>query len=312
MAIIMVSCISIAPSIREFKGLFHYLLYVWALLAPPVFVCVLFGLYYRRANARGALTTLIIGCILGVFAFFTLSSGNPALLIDKDFAESASLVSKLQNPVDSVSKHLRAGLSEETVELFESSAGDEDLRKELYAGLAGDVNAQIESDTLYDPGRFAGINVSGEIVSKLTQDKPEGHRLALLNRRLLEAAYPNEILAAQPGTLQRIYAASPKYLQNKLNVSFVITIICAVIMYMVSHLTTYTEEDKRRADYVQQSKNVMPMTREQTIKYRVFTGGLLVLWVAVMLFFSPLGIARQSADTSEVDEVPVIESAQVD
>ena len=69
---LLVSCILFAPFIRNFEGLFHYLLYVWALLAPPVFVCVLFGLYYPRAHARAAFVTLIVGCKLGLMAFAIL------------------------------------------------------------------------------------------------------------------------------------------------------------------------------------------------------------------------------------------------
>jgi len=72
MAILLVTCILVAPLIRHFEGLFHYLLYVWALLAPPVFVCFLFGLYYPRANARAAFVTLVVGGALGLVAFAIL------------------------------------------------------------------------------------------------------------------------------------------------------------------------------------------------------------------------------------------------
>ncbi|MHC4195148.1 MAG: sodium:solute symporter family transporter [Planctomycetota bacterium] len=77
MFLIIVGCIILAPFIRNFKGLFDYLLQVWALLAPPVFVSVVFGLYYKRANAKGAFITLLVGCILGFCAFITLNAPNP-------------------------------------------------------------------------------------------------------------------------------------------------------------------------------------------------------------------------------------------
>ena len=188
MGVIMISCMIIAPFIRGFEGLFHYLLYIWALLAPPVFVCVLFGLYYPRANAKGAFVTLIVGCFLGFIAFAILKF--PAL---------------------------------------------------------------------------------------------EAFRLSL-----------------------------PVYLHNKLNWGCVNTLICTIVMFAVSHYSKYTDEDKAKAAYVRKSRDVMPMSSEQTVKYRLFTGGLLVLWVAVMLFFSPLGIARPSADTRTADQIPVIESVQAD
>jgi SSS family solute:Na+ symporter len=72
MGVLLIGCIILAPSIRYFEGLFHYLLYVWALLAPPVFVCVVFGLYWRRASANGAFATLSVGCVLGLVAFAVL------------------------------------------------------------------------------------------------------------------------------------------------------------------------------------------------------------------------------------------------
>ena len=66
MFVLLMACMCVAPFIRNFEGLFNYLLYVWALLAPPVFVCVLFGLFYRRANATAAFATLVTGCALGL------------------------------------------------------------------------------------------------------------------------------------------------------------------------------------------------------------------------------------------------------
>ncbi len=72
MFVLLVICMILAPMIRHFEGLFQYLLYVWALLAPPVFVTVLFGLFDKRANARSAFATLITGCVLGLLAFVVL------------------------------------------------------------------------------------------------------------------------------------------------------------------------------------------------------------------------------------------------
>jgi len=168
MFVLILSCMVIAPLIRHWEGLFHYLLNVWALLAPPVFVCVVFGLFYARANAKGAFMTLIVGCLLGFIAF------------------------------------------------------------------------------------------------------------AILNFPILE----------------NIRNLLPLYLQNKLNVGFVNTIICTIVMFLVSHFSEHTEEDKQKAEYVRQSRQVMPMSREETIKYRIFTASLITVWIVVLLFFSPIGIGK--------------------
>jgi len=62
-----------APFIGKFKGLYAYLVQIWSLTAPPVFVCVVFGLFYKRANARGAIATLSIGSILSIVGFVVLN-----------------------------------------------------------------------------------------------------------------------------------------------------------------------------------------------------------------------------------------------
>jgi len=70
--ILLVFSILWAPFIKEFKGLFNYLMLLWALMAPPVVVCVLCGLFYDRANAKGAVATLIVGIVLGIVGFLIL------------------------------------------------------------------------------------------------------------------------------------------------------------------------------------------------------------------------------------------------
>ena len=70
---ILVVCTLWAPFIRDFKGLFNYLLQVWALIAPPVFVTVIFGLFYKKANSKGAIATLTVGSVLGAITFAILN-----------------------------------------------------------------------------------------------------------------------------------------------------------------------------------------------------------------------------------------------
>ena len=75
---ILIVCAFLAPMIKEFKGVFGYLVTIWSLLAPPVFVCVVFGIFSKRATSRGAVATLAIGCVLGAIAFWVL--GKPDML----------------------------------------------------------------------------------------------------------------------------------------------------------------------------------------------------------------------------------------
>jgi len=167
MFVLLVVCMVLAPMIRNFEGLFHYLLYVWALLAPPVFVTVLFGLFDKRANARSAFATLITGCVLGLLAF---------VLLKMPFAQP-----------------------------------------------------------------------------------------------LLESL--------------------PIYFQNKLNISFVITLVLAVEMFVLNRVHPSTPEDDAKVEMVRTAGDtVEPMTPDELVKYRIFFIGLLAFLLGVIVFFSPLGI----------------------
>lgn len=87
---ILLLCALLAPGIREFKGVFVYLVQLWSLLAPPVFVCVVAGIFTTTATSRGATATLAVGSILGAVTFYALGS--------KDL--SASLPRYLQSPLN--------------------------------------------------------------------------------------------------------------------------------------------------------------------------------------------------------------------
>ncbi len=48
-------------------GIFHYLQSVQAYISPPIAAVFLFGLFYKWINARGAIVTLWVGFIIGIF-----------------------------------------------------------------------------------------------------------------------------------------------------------------------------------------------------------------------------------------------------
>jgi SSS family solute:Na+ symporter len=54
------------PVIRGSKGLYDYLQGVQSYLAPPIFVVFFFGVFWKRLNAKGCLSALIIGFALGL------------------------------------------------------------------------------------------------------------------------------------------------------------------------------------------------------------------------------------------------------
>jgi len=55
------------PVIRGGKGLYDYLQGVQGYLAPPIFVVFFFGVFMKRLNAKGCLSALIVGFLLGAF-----------------------------------------------------------------------------------------------------------------------------------------------------------------------------------------------------------------------------------------------------
>lgn len=55
------------PVIQGAKGLYDYLQGVQGYLAPPIFTVFFFGVFNRRLNAKGCLSALVVGFVMGVF-----------------------------------------------------------------------------------------------------------------------------------------------------------------------------------------------------------------------------------------------------
>ncbi len=117
-------------------------------------------------------------------------------VIFPDDVESAPLIDRLSQPArdDRVSRYLRTQLSVATLDLLANHRGGPDLP--LAQALVSDLNRIIAGGPLYDPKRFAIIDVSGNLSGEskaLLAENPQGARLRLLNRRLLQDAYPGAI-----------------------------------------------------------------------------------------------------------------------
>jgi SSS family solute:Na+ symporter len=55
------------PVIQGARGLYEYLQGVQAYLAPPIFAVFFFGVFMKRLNAKGCLSALVTGFVLGAF-----------------------------------------------------------------------------------------------------------------------------------------------------------------------------------------------------------------------------------------------------
>jgi SSS family solute:Na+ symporter len=55
------------PVIKNAHGLYNYLQAVQGYLAPPIFVVFFLGVFFKRLNAQGALWSMLVGFVLGIF-----------------------------------------------------------------------------------------------------------------------------------------------------------------------------------------------------------------------------------------------------
>lgn len=80
MASVMVLVIAVlwAPQIgKQFGTLLKYYQELLSIIAPPIVAAFMLGIFWKRTNAKGALTGLIAGVFLGVFnIFYKLQVGN--------------------------------------------------------------------------------------------------------------------------------------------------------------------------------------------------------------------------------------------
>jgi SSS family transporter len=201
------------------------------------------GLYWRRATVAGAwaatLTSFAVvfltmyGPVVWFvgqmpfakqarFVFVKETTPSP-LLHDLQLKDASSLALKFREGGDALSVHIQKKLSEETRDLLSQYDSSTDMPKDLQERLVAELNLLIqgklentkeEIEPLYDESRFEHVMLSNEI-QELISKKPEGDVLVKLNRRLLEEAYPAEILRSWQFSGHDI--KKPVALANKLN-----------------------------------------------------------------------------------------------
>jgi hypothetical protein len=115
---------------------------------------------------------------------------RPALFGEKSFRNLDSFINKLSNGHDPLSVELNKNLSPRTQRLIESYNATGGPTEELQESLAADLNKLLDAECLYIEGRQH--EPKGRTGKLLKQDNP-GEIRVLLNRWLLEDAYPDEI-----------------------------------------------------------------------------------------------------------------------
>lgn len=119
---------------------------------------------------------------------------RPELFHVSSFKDTTRFTRKLKNPTDSdlVSQHLRSRLTPDTRQLLDVYDPSDPPSDRLLKALIEDLNEVLDGQSIYDKERFEAFELSEEIENLLKQSL-DGNRLAVLNRLLLEAAYPDDI-----------------------------------------------------------------------------------------------------------------------
>jgi hopanoid biosynthesis associated RND transporter like protein HpnN len=120
---------------------------------------------------------------------------KPAAFIEKLQvpAESGTpLLHPLAAPADAVTLYLRERLSPATRQALAGYQKSQTNLTPILSGLTNDLNRIVSGPCLYDAQRFSGVTLRPKTLDLLATH-PQGDQLALLNRLLLEDAYPDEI-----------------------------------------------------------------------------------------------------------------------
>jgi hypothetical protein len=132
---------------------------------------------------------------------------EPALwLLRKDhFRNPGALVEDLLAATNPLTRFLRERLSAETARTLEACRRSPLICDSFLESLADDLNRVVVAEqALYEKERFATVKLTPE-TEALAKSAPAGHRLAILNRLLLEEAFSHAI-AKMWDTLAGLYA----------------------------------------------------------------------------------------------------------
>ncbi len=118
--------------------------------------------------------------------------GGPVLLRNRDVHQPEALVRRLANAEDPVSQDLRLRVSDHSRRVLDGFDDSHRVPAERLKVIVEDMNALIKGKGLYDPERFAHVELRDE-TQELVDRKSRSRNFSVLNRLLLEDAYPREI-----------------------------------------------------------------------------------------------------------------------
>ena len=147
-----------------------------------------------KAIGRSTSIMLLATLLMVIGIQLPLQAGTSQLLFDEDaIQDPSSLVVKLQDTRAPVSEFIASQLSENMQWILLGYNGTSTPSAQQQAVLLSDLNQLLQMDSLYDAQRFAGIELSEQTQTLLTQNPKSGEALMRLNRCLLADAYPYEL-----------------------------------------------------------------------------------------------------------------------
>ena len=125
-----------------------------------------------------------------------LHADTNQFLFDMDaIKDPGSLAVKLEDTRAPVSQLIASQLSEDIQWLLVGYDGASDPSPKLQKALLAELNRLLQAGPLYDPELFADIEFNKQMQTLIAQNPKSGEALVRLNRFLLAAAYPYELVA---------------------------------------------------------------------------------------------------------------------
>ncbi|MDP3072922.1 MAG: MFS transporter [Opitutaceae bacterium] len=120
-------------------------------------------------------------------------SYEPTPFRTQDLKTPTQFVARLSQPQDDVTRFVRARLSVETDRLLGQVSADTKPFPALTDALVADLNRLLSEPAFHTAERFAGVELSRQSRRLLDEKTTAGSRLIVLNRTLLNDAFPAEL-----------------------------------------------------------------------------------------------------------------------
>lgn len=144
-------------------------------------------------------------------------AGDP-YLDPLDLKDPAKLAVRLRSPLDSLARYMRGQLRPEERGLVDQEGP---VSNDLLLALTEGLNRLIKGPLLYERKRFEGITLSPHTVRLMEENRKTSH-VALLNRRLLDEIFPDELhkmrkSPASAATIRELKQSISRDIENLLN-----------------------------------------------------------------------------------------------